>query len=198
MLSVDIGSLVYLFFRMAPFFIVSFFALSSIFNQDFRGLVYLVGLVLAAVLCIIIGKVLPNPWTGKSIETRMKCSALTLGKTEPLSNLPLSQTVFGYTLAYLTYFVATNNLAAQNVPMFVFMSLIVIADMYWNAMNSCTDVKYLGLSLMIGGGIGVGWAVFIETNAPSVAYYSGIDKAQCTKPSKALYRCRPTQKPKTA
>lgn len=197
-MDLNVGSLVYLFFRMAPFFIVSFFTLSSIFNHDFRGLVYLVGLVLSSVLCIIIGKVLPNPWNGKSIETRMKCSALTLGKTEPLSNLPLSQNVFGYTLAYLTYFIATNKLADKNIPMFVFMSMVVLADMYWNALNSCTDVKYLGLSLLIGGGVGVGWAVFIENNAPTVAYYSGVDKAQCDQPSKALYRCRPTRKPSAA
>ena len=195
--QLNVGSLIYIFFRMSPFFIVSYFTLSSIFNADFRGFVYLVGLVIACVICIIVGKVLPSPMMGKDPETIMKCSALTLGKTEPLSNLPLSQTVFGYTLAYLSYFVATNNLTSNNIPMFVVMSLIIVADLFWNISNSCADMKYLGLSLLIGGGFGAAWASFIEINAPSVAYFSGTNNNTCTQPTKGMYRCRPSssQKP---
>jgi hypothetical protein len=193
--ELNIGSLFYLFFRLAPFFIVSYFTLSSVFNADFRGFVYLVGLVIACVICIIVGKVLPSPLASVTdTGVRMKCSALTLGKTEPLSNLPLSQTVFGFTLAYLSYFVATNNLTSQNVPMFVVMSLIIVADLYWNIANTCADMKYLGLALVIGGGFGAGWASFIEINAPSVAYYSGTSNHTCSQPSKGMYRCRPQKK----
>jgi len=193
-MEVNIASLVYLFFRMAPFFIVSYFTLSSVFNQDFRGFVYLVGLVIACVLSILIGQVLPNPWERMTdMRKRATCSALTLGKTEPLSKLPLSQTVFGFTLAYLSYFIATNSLQLQNVPMFVFMSIIILADLLWNVYNECNEPKYLGLALIIGGGIGVGWASFIEMNAPSVAYFSGVDKNTCQQPTKGLYRCRSTK-----
>ena len=35
--ELNIGSLIYIFFRLAPFFIVSYFTLSSVFNADFRG-----------------------------------------------------------------------------------------------------------------------------------------------------------------
>lgn len=189
-MEINIGSLVYLFFRLAPFFIVSYFTLSSIFNQDFRGFVYLVGLVLACVICILVGQVLPSAWNDKSLDVRTKCSSLTLGKNQPLSNLPLSQTVFGFTLSYLTYFIATNKLQAQNIPFFIFMSLVILADIIWNIQNTCTELKYLGLSLLIGGGFGYLWATFIEMNAPSTAYISGVDQQTCSKPTKGMYRCR--------
>ena len=189
-MEVNIGSLVYLFFRLAPFLIVSYFTLSSIFNQDFRGFVYLVGLLIACVLCIMIGKVMPNPWDGKSPDVISKCSALTLGKSQPLSNLPLSQTVFGYTLAYLSYFIKINSVQKNNISFFIFMSIVIVADLIWNAQTSCNDYKYLGLALLLGGAVGVGWAAFIEMQAPKVAYISGSDQDTCTKPSKALYRCR--------
>lgn len=194
--ELNIGSLIYIFFRLAPFFIVSYFTLSSVFNADFRGFVYLVGLVIACVICIIVGKVLPSPMLDKSLDVKMKCSALTLGKTEPLSNLPLSQTVFGFTLAYLSYFVATNNLTSKNVPMFVVMSLVIVADLYWNIVNTCADMKYLGLALMIGGGFGAAWASFIELNVPSVAYFSGTSNQTCSQPTKGMYRCRPSSSQK--
>jgi hypothetical protein len=131
----------------------------------------------------------------KSTEVRMKCTALTLGKNEPLSNLPLSQTVFGFTLSYLSYFIATSNLTLQNIPMFIVMSVVILADMLWNVQNSCMDAKYLGLALLLGSAFGVFWAYFIETNAPSVAYYSGLDKNTCNVASKGIYRCRSTSTP---
>ena len=189
-MEINIGSLVYLFFRLAPFFIVSYFTLNSIFNQDFRGFVYLVGLVLACVICILVGQVLPSTWNDKSLDVRTKCSSLTLGKNQPLSNLPLSQSVFGYTLSYLTYFIATHELQSQNIPFFIFLSLVILADMIWNIQNTCTELKYLGLSLLIGGGFGYLWAMFIEMNAPSTAYISGVDQQTCSKPTKGMYRCR--------
>lgn len=190
--ELNIGSLIYIFFRLAPFFIVSYFTLSSIFNADFRGFVYLVGLVIACVICILIGKVLPSPMLDKPTDVRMKCSALTLGKTEPLSNLPLSQTVFGFTLAYLSYFIATHSLTQSNIPMFIVMSSIIVSDLYWNIANNCSYPKYLGLSLMIGGAFGAAWGLFIDLNAPRLSYFSGTSNQTCSQPSKGMYRCRPS------
>jgi hypothetical protein len=51
-MEVSVHTLGYLFFRLAPLILVSYFAISSIFQQDLRGFVYIIGLVvmLAAVM----------------------------------------------------------------------------------------------------------------------------------------------------
>jgi len=120
-----------------------------------------------------------------------------LGATEPLSRLPLSQTVFGYTLAYLSYFIGVNNLQSQNIATFVIFPLIVIADFMWSTSNSCASPEYLLTALIIGGIIGVLWAMIIDsTKIADFAYFSGINnKDVCTKPSRSMYRCRPVKKP---
>ena len=45
-MDLNLVSIVYLFYRLAPFIIVCFFTLNSIINQDLRGLMYLSGLLI--------------------------------------------------------------------------------------------------------------------------------------------------------
>ena len=40
----NIINILYMFFRLAPFIIVSYFTLQSIFNQDLKGVIYLIGI----------------------------------------------------------------------------------------------------------------------------------------------------------
>jgi len=193
-MDLNIINLIYLFFRLAPFIIVSYFALQSIFNQDFKGLIYLVGLLMASVTTIVVGNVIPKQ--DVPVLNQAKCNMLTLGANEPLSRLPLSQTVFGYTLAYLSYFIGVNNLQSQNIATFVIFPVIVIADFMWSTSNSCASPEYLLTALIIGGLVGVLWAMIIDsTKIAYLTYFSGINnKDVCTQPSRSMYRCRPVKK----
>tara|TARA_B100000989_G_C19374108_1_gene398715 strand:+ start:214 stop:783 length:570 start_codon:yes stop_codon:yes gene_type:complete len=189
-----------MFFRLAPFIIVSYFTLQSLFNQDLKGVIYLIGLIVASVITVVLGGVLKKFSPPKGLMptdySRIRCTQLTLGNTQPVSILPLSQTVFGYTLAYLTYFISINNLQTQNIATFIMFPLIIVSDMIWSTSNMCSNPKYLLISLIIGAIIGTLWAMIIEsTNMPNLAYMSGIaNKDICSKPSKSLYKCRSVAK----
>jgi len=200
----NIINLLYLFFRLAPFLIVSYFTLESIFNQDLKGLIYLIGLLIASVMTILLGNIIPSPAqsldknaAASAIQSNAKCSQLTLGQGAPISKLPLSQTVFGYTLAYLSYFIGVNNLQTQNVPLFVLFPIIILADMLWNVLNNCSTNILLMSGLIIGGLCGALWAMIIDSmKMANLSYFSGIsNKDVCSQPSKSLYRCRPVNKP---
>ena len=193
-------NILYMFFRLAPFIIVSYFTLQSLFNQDLKGVIYLVGLLVASFVTVILGGVLKKLSPPKGLMptdySRIRCTQLTLGNTQPISILPLSQTVFGYTLAYLTYFIAINNLQTQNIATFIMFPILIMSDIIWSTSNLCSSPKYLLISLIIGGIIGTLWAMIIEsTNMPNLAYMSGVaNKDVCSKPSKSLYKCRPIAK----
>tara|TARA_B110000858_G_scaffold190172_1_gene237818 strand:- start:389 stop:1009 length:621 start_codon:yes stop_codon:yes gene_type:complete len=204
-MKLNIVSIFYLFFRFAPFIIVSYFALQSIFNQDLKGVIYLVGLLIAATLTILLGTVLPNTsdnTSGMPIQSpfaKAKCNQLTLGSDGPISKLPLSQTVFGYTLAYLSYFISINNLQAQNIPTFILFPILILADMVWNTANGCSTNILLLCGLISGAIFGILWAMIIEsTNAADLSYFSGIsNKDVCSRPTKSLYKCRTVGSAKT-
>jgi hypothetical protein len=198
-MDLNIVNIFYLFFRLAPFIIVSYFTLQSIFNQDLKGLIYLFGLIVAAVLTVLIGNVIPFPNTPiLSIDkySKAKCNSLTLGSDAPISRLPLSQTVFGYTLAYLSYFIGVNNLTTQNIPTFVIFPILILADMFWNVSNDCSSNELLLAALIIGGAVGAVWALIIDsTKMANLSYFSGIsNKDVCSKPSKQMIRCKQINK----
>ena len=101
-MELNLVSIFYLFFRLAPFIIVSYFGLQSIFNQDLTGVVFLIGLLVTSAITVMTGNILPaqnNDTGSKNLLSGAVCNQLTIGSGGPLSKLPLSQTVFGYTLA---------------------------------------------------------------------------------------------------
>jgi len=154
-------------------------------------------------LTIFIGNILPQSEKEQinlSTYAQAICNQLTLGATGPISRLPLSQTVYGYTLAYLSYFIGTNNLVSQNIPTFIMFPILIIGDIFWSSSNGCSTNIMLITSLIIGGIIGTLWAMIIEgTKVPDLAYFSGIsNKDVCSRPTKSLYRCRAVNRTQSA
>lgn len=190
-MQLNIINIVYLLFRFAPFIIISYFTIQSIFQQDFKGFIYLLGLLVVSciVVCISVFFATPNY---DDEQTKEKCTQLTIGANDsPISNLPLSQTVYGYTLAYLSYFITINNLTTQNITTFIVLPLLIVADIFWNQMNRCFSSGISFTALLVGGIFGAIWALLIDSmNMPSLVYYSGSSASVCSKPSKNLYRCR--------
>jgi hypothetical protein len=96
-MELNLFTISYLFLRLAPFIIVCYFALGSIFNQDIKGLVYLVGLLLSCFATFIVGQTIPisfsigsdpiNPLTRKNVMP--VCNLLTVGKDGSFSRIPL-------------------------------------------------------------------------------------------------------------
>ena len=178
----------YLFLRLAPFILVSFFCLLSIFNQDFKGIVYLVGLLFACFVNMVAGKMLDfEEPDGKNAV----CNMLTIGQEE-ISSMPLSQTVFGYTFFYLAYVLMKHKITSQNIPTMVFFPLLIFFDFIWNISNSCYNIWALFTSLVIGGVIGVVWAaIILSVKSPGLLYFmgGGTNNEVCSKPSKQTFKC---------
>jgi hypothetical protein len=189
-MDLNIISFTYLFLRLAPFVLVSFFALSSIFNQDFKGLVYLVGLLFACFVNITVGNVLtflPTIDEGSRPEI---CKMISLGQSD-ISKLPLGQAVFGYTFAYLLYTIIVYDFVNQNIPTLVFFPLVIVFDALWNIKNSCYTVWQLLASLVFAGFAGWLWSYMIDqTRTTSLQYFAGVNnKEVCSKPSATTFKC---------
>jgi hypothetical protein len=181
----------YLFLRLAPFILVCFFSLASIFNQDFKGLVYLVGLLLSCATSIML-----NNFTKRlrpaDYENRPEiCNMITIGRMGEISALPLGQNIFGYTFCYLLWWIISNKNEAQNIPTLVFFPILILFDFIWNMRNSCYNFPQLLISLALGSSIGLLWAFIIEsTNSNNLKYFSGTKHDEiCSKPSKQTFRC---------
>jgi len=193
-MDLNIISITYLFLRLAPFVLVCFFSLSSLLNQDFKGLVYLVGLIFACFITIIFGNIIPSFIIPSFIaEERPEiCNLWTINHQGDFSKLPLSQTVFSYTLSYLLVPIIVKKLAKQNIPTLVFFPLLILFDIAWNIQNTCYTFPQLAAALILGGGIGTAWGFIIyETKNHSFQYLVGPKNNEvCSKHTKQLFKCK--------
>jgi hypothetical protein len=187
-MELNLLTFTYLFFRLAPFVIVCFFSLASLFNQDFKGLIYLFGLIFACFITIMIGNFLP--FSDSALPNEI-CNLITIGGSPAYSKLPLGQTILGYTFAYLMYVIVKYKYVLQNIPTIVFFPLIILVDIIWNLSNSCYKMPQLIIALVLGGGIGALWAFILDkSKLTHLQYFNKISgKAECSRPSKSTFKC---------
>lgn len=189
-MKINIFSIGYLFLRLAPFIIVSFFSLASFFNQDFKGVIYLVGLIVTCFITSLFGNILG--YEGSQINENSKCNTFELGDMGEFSKLPLGQTVYGFTYAYLMHIIVGNDYVMSNIPTIIFFPLISLFDMSWNISNTCYDAGQLMVSLAIGVGFGLLWSYIIDSSGVTkLQYFNGISGNDvCERPSKTTFRCK--------
>ena len=65
----DLFGLLYLFFRLSPFIIASFFSLISVFNSDLKGFIYLVGLIFSTAITMGAGTLVPFSFPASSSDS---------------------------------------------------------------------------------------------------------------------------------
>lgn len=65
----DLFGLLYLFFRLSPFIVASFFSLISVFNSDLKGFIYLVGLIFSTAITMGTGHLIPFSFPSTSSDT---------------------------------------------------------------------------------------------------------------------------------
>ena len=59
-MDLNLINILYMFFRLAPFIIISYFTLQSVLNQDLKGIIYLVGLIVTSAIIVLIAGFLPE------------------------------------------------------------------------------------------------------------------------------------------
>ena len=187
-IPINYVSLLYTTFRLAPFILVSFFSVSSIFNQDLKGLVYLAGLLFACFFTFMAGK---TSMVDSSSEGSLPCSVLTLTGNRPISSIPLSIIVFTYTFAYLLYVIVKYKLAIHNIPTLIFFPVLILLDIFWNNTYRCSAPGNLIIGIFIGGCVGGAWAAMIDSlKLTKMQYMLGISNKETCSVSKQKFRCK--------
>jgi hypothetical protein len=201
-MDLNIITILYIFFRLSPFIIVCFFTLESVFYQDLKGIIYLVGLLLTCFASTLIGnipglqKMTSQSTNGVPVSLNQMCRFIEISKNGPISNLPLGQTVLAYTFSYLMYIILKYNLASQNIPMLILFPILIISDFIWNITHSCANLATLVLAGVIGMCFGILWGYIIDsTGKVDLQLFNGVSNAQvCSRPSRTIYRCRMRKK----
>jgi hypothetical protein len=190
--GLNIITLSYLFFRLAPFIIICYFSLSSVFNQDIKGLIYLAGLMFACVAGIMVGSLF-----GDLPETRAPiCNMITIGNNGSFSKIPIGIIMLAYTFFYLLYIMIKYSITKSNFPTIILFSVLIAGDIVWNITNNCYSKFGIIASLGIGVGFGYLWGMIVDSiGIPNLLYLNvGSDQTVCSRPAKQLFKCTFSQK----
>ena len=191
-MEANLFTIAYLFFRLSPFIVASFFSISSIFNGDMKGLIYLVGLIFAICITMVIG----NTFKTDSFTPSDSgvCNFLSLGGYSSFSAVPLGLGILSYTFAYLVWSIAQYNLAINNIPTLVLFPILILSDMFWNISNNCYPIMSCLISFCCAAGIGILWAWIVQKNMPQYQYLIlGSNAQMCLQPSKQTFICSDTE-----
>jgi hypothetical protein len=180
----------YLFLRLAPFILVCFFTLSSIFNQDYKGFIYLIGLLFACFLNTTFGKMFEGSFQPPPGRLEI-CNMMPITQNSEISVLPLGQTVFGYTFAYMLFSIIKFKIVTQNWPTLLFFPILIISDVVWNIQYNCSHWYSMVAALGIGMLFGSLWGYMISlSNTIQLQYYAGVNsKETCSVPAKNTFKC---------
>ena len=157
--------------------------MQSVFNQNLKGIFYVAGVLLA---CLLNYMITPMFFPKTPSNASLACNLI-----DGMPNLPLGQTILGFTATYLGFIIVKYKLAKQNLPTFILFPILIAADWIWNYTNDCVHMLTLFASLAIGCGFGLVWGAIIDTVDPELQFFNGIgNKNVCSRPSSTLYRCK--------
>jgi hypothetical protein len=199
MMQINLFNITYLFIRLAPFILVCYFTLGSIFNQDLKGIIYLIGLLFACFITAGLGNIPIFTKVKNLRDLPQLCKSISLSKDgTPISNVPFGITILSYTFFYLFYIIAKNGLWANNAPTFILFPILIVCDFIWNLQNGCGSMEGLFMSFGVGAIIGTIWATIISASGSTeLQFFNGLsNKETCSRPSKSVFKCTYVKKNK--
>lgn len=161
-MDINITTFLYIFLHICPLILVSFFTISSIFNKDIKGMVYLIGLLFSIGFFIFIDT--PINWILDKINNYFNrntdhnsesiCNILSFGNND-LTNFSIGQMIIGFSFFYLLstmlYVDANTNdsdIVGANWPTITFFTLLIMSELLVN-----TNIKkkhFFSLIALIG------------------------------------------------
>jgi hypothetical protein len=98
-MNLNLSSFIFLFLRLSPFILICFFTLSSIFNNDLRGIIYLFGLLISIFTAFSVGNNL-NLDVVRPEDKHAVCDFVFFSGSDS-RHIPVGETILAYTFFYL-------------------------------------------------------------------------------------------------
>lgn len=177
-----------LFSAISPLLLGFFLVMSSLFNLNLKGLVYLAGVLLASAINILLMQVIKNP---KSPGRNFACNMIEYPDVMTSYDSPSISSVFiAFTTAYLV--LPMNYNEQMNYPVLACLLFLLGMDGYNKVRLSCTPTSGVIFGSLFGFLLGSIWyLIFHKGGYDSLLYFDELksNKVMCSKPSKQTFKC---------
>lgn len=174
---------------ISPFLLGFFLVLSSIFNQDLKGFIYLAGVLLSSILNVLFKNMIRSE---RSADAAPICSLMKFDifTDQNYNNPSISSSFIAFTTAYLILPMVFNQ--QMNYVVIVFLVALFIIDTMTKLSNKCTDLAGIFLGSLIGFIFGSIWfSLFIANNQEQLLYFSlsPSNNTVCSRPGSQSFKC---------
>lgn len=187
-IQLTLSNMLMLLGSLAPVILGSFMILLSIFNQNFKGLVYIAGVILASVINVFLQNMMKTPISPNAALT---CNLVEIPFMTNYSSPSGSALFIAFTLAYL-YLPMTYN-GNMNYPVIATLLSMIMLDSVAKVTNNCTTLGGSVIGSLTGFILGACWyAVFHSIGANDLLYFDEVESNNvvCNRPSKQTFKCQ--------
>lgn len=173
---------------LTPLFMISFLLMVSVLNQNVKGLVYLSGILIVALVTIGLKHAFKRTTMGTNDACQMFewPSFISDFTTPDFSSMFLS-----FTMMYITLPMAYKA-APLNILLIILMLLFIVGNAVTRVTNECNEIIDIVIGNLIGGGLGVAYFfAFWASNNKKLLFIDDIvsNNVSCQRPSKQTFKC---------
>uniref|UniRef100_A0A6C0HGQ5 Phosphatidic acid phosphatase type 2/haloperoxidase domain-containing protein n=1 Tax=viral metagenome TaxID=1070528 RepID=A0A6C0HGQ5_9ZZZZ len=186
-IQLKLSNMLQLFSAMSPLLLGFFLVMSSLFNQNLKGIIYLAGVLLASVINIF----LMNQIGSKvDLNASLSCDLIKLPFLSEFNSPAPTSLFIAFTIAYLVLPMYYNN-QVNYVVLSALLCLLAL-DAVTKISNNCTTSGGSILGTLVGFVLGATWyTLFHQSGYDSLLYFDELqsNKVVCSKPSKQTFKC---------
>lgn len=186
-IAFTLSNVLQFFSFISPTLLIFFLFLSSLFNQNLKGLVYIAGILIASVINIIFMNLIGS---GRDDNESFSCSLFDIPNVSQYNSPYPTSLIIAFTLAYLSLPMKYNN--QMNYVVLIFLLCLLGIDVLTKVQNKCTTYAGSVLGALVGFLLGSIWYVlFYSLGYSSLLYFDELrsDNVQCSMPTKQTFKC---------
>jgi len=186
-IELTLSNVLQFFSFISPTLLVFFMFMSSLFNQNLKGLVYLAGLLIASLFNIFFMNLIGS---GRDENEAFSCSIFDIPHVSQYNSPYPSSLIIAFTVAYLVLPMKYNN--QMNYAVLGFLLCLLGIDILTKVQNKCTTYAGAVLGGLVGFLLGTVWYIlFHGAGFDALMYFDELrsDSVVCSKPTKQTFKC---------
>lgn len=186
-IELTLSNVLQFFSFISPTLLIFFLFMSSLFNQNLKGLVYIAGILLSSIINIFFMNIIGS---GRHPEEAFSCSLFDIPHVSQFNSPYPSSLIIAFTIAYLTLPMKYNK--QMNYGVLAFLLCLLGVDIVTKVQNKCTTWAGSILGGLVGFLLGTIWYIlFHVTGFDSLLYFDELrsDNVMCSQPSSQTFKC---------
>jgi hypothetical protein len=186
-ISLTLSNVLQFFSFISPTLLVFFMFMSSLFNQNLKGIVYISGLLICSIINIVFMNLVGS---GRDENEAFSCSIFDIPLVSQFNSPYPSCMIIAFTIAYLALPMKYNK--QMNYIVLAFLMSLLVVDMLTKVQNKCTTYPGSVMGALVGFIFGTLWyIIFHGLGFDSLLFFDELrsDNVICSRPTKQTFKC---------